>query len=103
MLMGYMGATEQKNFSPEVLIKAASTALGMIIFESLMVFKLGFWLTKIVTVQPHYIDLLCYSGYKFVAVNSSLVIYLVSASTTVYYLVAITLSLSFGTFIARTF
>jgi len=103
LLMGYMGATEQNDFSPEVFIKAASTALGMIIFESLMVYKLGFWLTKIVTVQPHYVDLLCYSGYKFVAVNSSLMMYLVSASTNAYYAVAITLSLSFGAFIARSF
>jgi len=101
MLMGYMGATEQNDFSPEVFIKAASTALGMIIFESLMVYKLGLWLTKIVTVQPHFVDLLCYSGYKLVAANSSLVVYLISASTNVYYIVAIVLSLSFGMFVAR--
>jgi len=103
MLMGYMGATEQNDFSPEVFIKAASTGLGMIIFESILVFKVGFWLTKIVTVQPHYVDLLCYSGYKFLAVNSSLTMYLVSASTRVYYAAAITLALLFGMFIAQSF
>jgi len=103
MLMGYMGATEQSDFSPQVFIKAASTGLGMIIFESLMVFKVGFWLTKIVTVQPHYVDLLCYSGYKFLAVNSSLTMYLISASTTVYYVAAIALGLLFGMFIAKSF
>jgi len=103
LLMGYMGAINQSDFSPEVFIKAASTGLGMIIFESLIVFKVGFWLTKIVTVPPHYIDLLCYSGYKFLAVNSSLTVYLMSASTTVYYVAAITLGLLFGMFIAQSF
>ncbi|KAG0256822.1 hypothetical protein BG011_004311 [Mortierella polycephala] len=76
LLIGISAGTSNK-FSPEILGPTASSALAIILLEFTMI-KLCIYLLNITSEVP-ILDLLAYSGYKFVGIIVSIIIQLSSA------------------------
>ncbi|KAI9298847.1 ER to Golgi transporter Yif1 [Neoconidiobolus thromboides FSU 785] len=65
-------AAGRESFKPELLGKTASTALGVIFFE-VMLLKLGCYLFS-VTSDTQLLDLISYCGYKFIGIIVSILV-----------------------------
>jgi len=114
-LMGYLtyvlaigwvvGHSDSEQFSPEVMLSSATAALALLLLETTIVLKFGFHMTGVVSQPPppHFLDLLSYSGYKFVMVDISLMVFLLSESTLVYCVVAGISAICVGIFMFRSF
>jgi len=89
VIMGYAVGTQQGGrFTPQVLVATASSALGMLLFE-VLIMKSGFWFIGDVAVPPFWLDLICYAGYKLIFVVLNLGIFTLFPSLVVYYIVSI--------------
>ncbi|KAI8592811.1 YIF1-domain-containing protein [Geranomyces variabilis] len=72
-----------KSFSPDVLGMTGTTAFFIVFFEVLF-FKLGFYLLNVTTDVP-FLDLVGYSGYKFLGIIAALVAKIIFPSTWAVY------------------
>merc|ERR1711879_1138350 len=71
-------------FSPEVLVGAGSTATLILFLETICLI-MGFKFTGVSRSPPSFVDGMCYSGYKYLAVNTAVGLYTVTSNTYVYY------------------
>lgn len=88
----------QQRFSPEQIVMQASSALAWCLVE-LAVYSCTLYITNIQT-SLRTLDLLAYSGYKFIGIIGSIVVSLL-AGRTGYYATLIYLSLALAFFLAR--
>ncbi|KAJ3009352.1 hypothetical protein HKX48_008018 [Thoreauomyces humboldtii] len=88
-----------KSFSPDVLGMTGTTAFFIVFFEVLF-FKLGFYLLNVTTDVP-FLDLVSYSGYKFLGVISAMVAKIISPITWPVYVVLGYTMLCLGFFTLR--
>ncbi|KAJ3162653.1 hypothetical protein HDU86_003626 [Geranomyces michiganensis] len=77
------GESTTKSFSPDVLGMTGTTAFFVVFFEVLF-FKLGFYLLNVTTDVP-FLDLVGYSGYKFLGIISALIAKIIFPSAWVVY------------------
>lgn len=97
LLVGIVTGTKHM-FHPEILGVTASKALAVVVFEVILV-KLGCYLLG-VTSDAQFLDLICYSGYKFIGIIVTLVArYLVPGWTT--WLIFFYTNLAVGFFLLR--
>ncbi|KND01851.1 protein transporter YIF1 [Spizellomyces punctatus DAOM BR117] len=61
-----------KSFSPDILGMTGTTAF-FIVFTEVLFLKLGFYLLNVTTEVP-FLDLIAYSGYKFIGVIATLIV-----------------------------
>ncbi|TPX56072.1 hypothetical protein PhCBS80983_g04798 [Powellomyces hirtus] len=88
-----------KSFSPDILGMTGTTAFFIVFFEVLC-FKLGFYLLNVTTDVP-FLDLVSYSGYKFLGVITALVAKIIFPATWVVYGVLAYAMLCLGFFTVR--
>ena len=82
LLVGVTAGTTN-GFSPEILGPTASSALAVILLEFTMI-KLCIYLLNITSEVP-ILDLLAYSGYKFVGIIFSIIVQLSKAPRSVFW------------------
>eukprot|EP00475_Leptophrys_vorax_P021309 TRINITY_DN2901_c0_g1_i7.p1 TRINITY_DN2901_c0_g1~~TRINITY_DN2901_c0_g1_i7.p1 ORF type:complete len:156 (+),score=28.85 TRINITY_DN2901_c0_g1_i7:809-1276(+) len=97
LLMGFILGTSD-NFHPEVLGLTATGALVVLILENL-VLNMSYYVLSI-PFSPHPLDTIALTSYKFVPVNTSLLVWIMLGDLA-YYIAAIIVSISFGMFVAR--
>lgn len=99
LVIGFKAGKE--GFKPELLGKTASTALGVVLFEVLLL-KLGCYLFS-VTSDGQLLDLISYCGYKFIGIILSVVSrwLLPKSLEWVYWVVFIYTCLATGFFLLR--
>lgn len=88
----------QQKFTPEQIVMQASSALAWCIVE-LAVYSCTLYITNIQT-SLRTLDLLAYSGYKFIGIIASIVVSLL-AGRTGYYATLIYVSLALAFFLVR--
>ncbi|KAF9192462.1 hypothetical protein BGZ51_005474 [Haplosporangium sp. Z 767] len=98
LLIGISAGTSNK-FSPEILGPTASSALAVILLEFTMI-KLCIYLLNITSEVP-ILDLLAYSGYKFVGIIVSIIIQLSSAPRYAFWSVFLYTGAATGFFLLR--
>ncbi|KAF9399471.1 hypothetical protein BGX21_006180 [Mortierella sp. AD011] len=92
-----MGTTN--NFRPDILGPTASSALAVILLEFTMI-KLCIYLLNITSEVP-ILDLLAYSGYKFVGIIVSIIAQLAKAPRSVFWFVFLYTGAATGFFLLR--
>ncbi|GJJ76204.1 protein transport protein YIF1 [Entomortierella parvispora] len=98
LLIGVAAGTAN-GFSPEILGPTASSALAVILLEFTMI-KLCIYLLNITTEVP-ILDLLAYSGYKFVGIILSIIVQLSKAPRSVFWSVFLYTGAATGFFLLR--
>jgi len=101
ILMYILVGMKEKNISPEVIGRCASSALGVMVFQTIL-FRIGFYFLNVSILAPGWLDNLCYSGYKLIPVLLNLLVFLVSSSLTAYYIVSIITGLLSAYFLVNT-
>lgn len=99
-VMGLTMATRKSDaFSPAILVQSASSALGLLVFEVLLV-KGAFWL--VVADAPSALDCLCYAGYKLVFAALNLACFSLVHSLALYYALSACTGLIAAIFMVQT-
>ncbi|KAF9361000.1 hypothetical protein BGX26_006766 [Mortierella sp. AD094] len=98
LLIGISMGTTNK-FRPDILGPTASSALAVILLEFTMI-KLCIYLLNITSEVP-ILDLLAYSGYKFVGIIVSIIVQLSSAPKSVFWSVFLYTGAATGFFLLR--
>ncbi|ORZ04975.1 hypothetical protein BCR41DRAFT_312575 [Lobosporangium transversale] len=98
LLIGISMGADNK-FSPEILGPTASSALAVILLEFTMI-KLVIYLLNITSEVP-ILDLLAYSGYKFVGIIVSIIAQLAKAPRSVFWAVFLYTGAATGFFLLR--
>ncbi|KAF9948625.1 hypothetical protein BGZ72_009486 [Mortierella alpina] len=98
LLVGISAGTENK-FRPEILGPTASSAMAIILLEFIMI-KLCIYLLNITSEVP-ILDLVAYSGYKFVGIIVSIFVKLYKAPSSVFWAVFLYTGAATGFFLLR--
>ncbi|KAF9961499.1 hypothetical protein BGZ70_008273 [Mortierella alpina] len=98
LLVGISAGTENK-FRPEILGPTASSAMAIILLEFIMI-KLCIYLLNITSEVP-ILDLVAYSGYKFVGIIVSIFVKLYRAPSSVFWAVFLYTGAATGFFLLR--
>ncbi|KAG0202803.1 hypothetical protein BGX28_004784 [Mortierella sp. GBA30] len=98
LLIGISEGTENR-FRPEILGPTASSAMAVVLLEFVMI-KLCIYLLNITSEVP-ILDLVAYSGYKFVGIIVSIIVRLSKAPTSLFWTVFLYTGAATGFFLLR--
>jgi len=101
MMYIVVGQGQKESISPQIITKCASSALGVMVFQTIL-FRIAFYFLNVSILAPGWLDNLCYSGYKLLYVILNLLVYLASGNDMVYYAVSFLTGLLSAYFLVKT-